>query len=232
MPDLAWNRRWGLELTRYARNKPVEQYGLHWGDPALTGLRYWRAKLLLGDRLPGNLSRVVARYIRPYVSPEKTVLEIGFGGGRWTHYLLEARCIILVELNPEFYPYVEALYPQARHKLEFYQTSGCELRGVASQSIDYAFSFGTFVHIDAAGIDEYISHVARVLRPGATAVIHYADKSKPFFRKHPPAFTAAFSDVTVAEMLAVVRRHELVLVHHDTRLLNHSNILVLRRPRG
>ena len=49
-------------------------YGLEWGDPeTLAPLMYVRD-----------------HFLKPYVSPNATIVEIGGGGGRWTRYMLAA----------------------------------------------------------------------------------------------------------------------------------------------
>jgi SAM-dependent methyltransferase len=228
VPTTSWNKRWGAELTRHLERHVYDHYGDQWGDPS--SKRFWYAwrKLRHGRRLPGNLAKVRRRYLEPYVGRESVVLEIGAGGGRWTQYLLEARQVVVVELNPEFFPYLEARFPEAAEKLRFFETSGYELSGIDDETIDFVFSFGTFVHIDPGGIDAYLAEIRRVLRPAGIATIHYADRSKKFFAGRPPGF-AAFSEMNTAKMEALLSRHALEVREHDTTTLNHSNIAVFCR---
>ena len=228
MPSLQWNRHWAADLERFRQDRPSAlDYGAQWGDPDITGLKYWLQQLRLGGRVPGDLARVVTAYIRPYVHERATVLEIGAGGGRWTKYLLAAEHIIAVDLNPEFFPLLQERFRDCAAKLEFYHTRGYELAGVAGGSVDFVFSFGTFVHIEPEGIDAYLGEIERVLRPGAAAAILYADKTKRRGRK-----IATFSNMNAALMAELVAKHEFDWIAHDTRLLNHSNIAVLRRAGG
>jgi SAM-dependent methyltransferase len=229
VPTTTWNKRWGADLGRFLERGVYRHYGDQWGDPETTRLGYAWRKLRYGRRLPGNLARVRERYVEPYVTPETTALEIGAGGGRWTRYLLGAREVVVVELNREFFAYLESRFPEAAGKLRFYETSGYELGGVEDDSIDFAFSFGTFVHIDPDGIDAYLGEIRRVLRPGGTASIHYADRSKRFFAGRPPGY-GGFSEMDAGKMERLVAGHEFELVEHDTRLLNHSNVAVFRKP--
>ncbi len=229
VPTTTWNKRWGADLGRFRERRPDRHYGDQWGDPSVTGVRYVVRKLRYGRRIPGNLSKVVERYVRPYIAPETVALEIGAGGGRWTRYLLDAKEIVVVELNDEFFPYLENRFPDAAGKLRFYRTSGYELRGVEAESVDFVFSFGTFVHIDPDGIDAYLGEIRRVLRPGGIGALHYADRSKKFFAGKPRGY-GGFSDMTARKMEELVARHEFDVVDHDRTTLNHSNVIVLRRP--
>jgi ubiquinone/menaquinone biosynthesis C-methylase UbiE len=219
MPSIEWNRRWAQNLAQFREAHPALLYGAQWGDPEVRGLRYLVQRLLRPKAAPGPLYKVVDRYLRPYVTPESAVLEIGSGGGRWTRYLVAARRVVCVDINQEFFPLLSAKFPGA--PLEFYQSSGCELRGIDGDSIDFVFSFGTLVHIEPHDIRQYLDEIRRVLRPGAIAVVQYAEKSKPAARRLP-----AFSDMTAQKMKAMA---PMVIVAHDTRMLNHSNIIVLRK---
>jgi SAM-dependent methyltransferase len=219
MPSLEWNRRWGESYRRFSARHPKQPYGNEWGDPELRGWHYLVRRLLHPGSMPGPLHKVVDLYIRPHVTPEATVLELGCGGGRWTRYLVAARRLIAVDIDEVFFEALRARFPAAR--LEFYQSSGFELDGIATESVDFVFSFGTFVHLEPEGIAAYLAEIRRVLRPNAIAVIQYADKRKPAARNKK-----SFSAMTAERMAAI---SPLELVVQDTRLLNHSNIAVMRK---
>jgi SAM-dependent methyltransferase len=219
MPSLEWNRQWGDAFRRFRERHPDELYGNEWGDPELRGWRYALHRLLHRGASPGPLHKVVDRYIQPYLRPDATVVEIGCGGGRWTRYLVGARKLIAVDINAVFFEPLRTRYPEAN--LQFYQSSGFELHAIPSASVDYLFSFGTFVHLEPEGIAEYLGEVRRVLKPGAVAVIQYAAKEKPAAR-HKRTFSA----MTAERMAAMA---PMPLMVHDTGLLNHSNIAVFRR---
>ena len=229
LPTSTWNKRWGADLNRFRERGVYRHYGDQWGDPSLTTLGYLWQKLRHGEKIPGNLAKMRARYVEPYVTEDTVALEIGGGGGRWTRYLLPAREVIVVDLNPEFFEYIESRFPEAAGKLRFYETSGYELGGIEDESVDFVFSFGTFVHIDPEGIDAYLGEIRRVLRPGAIASIHYGDRTKKFFAGRPPDF-AGFSDMSAEKMEGFAAGHGFELREHDRASLNHSNVIVLRRP--
>lgn len=228
MPTAEWNQRWVRGLRRFRRSDDVGHYGDHWGDPTVSGLRYRWRRLRHGRETPGDLSKVVKRYLRPHVTPESVVLEIGPGGGRWTQFLIDAREVVLVELNAQFFPYLRKRFRKQRRKLRFYETSGYELGGIEDGSVDFVFSFGTFVHIDPEGIDAYLGEVGRVLRAGGTATIQYADRTKPFIQTVPDF--GGFSDMNAPKMEDLIAGHGFEIVQHDRTLLDHSNVVVIRQP--
>jgi cyclopropane fatty-acyl-phospholipid synthase-like methyltransferase len=193
--------------------------GIQWGGPGVRGLRYLIQRLLCPSYGPGPLYKVVDRYISPHVKPSSTVLEIGSGGGRWTRYMVAAHRIICVDLNPEFFEVLTTRFPKS--KLDFYQPRDCELDGIVDSSVDFVFTFGTFVHIDPEGIVQYLAHIRRVLKPQGIAVIHYAEKNKPAARDNPN-----FSDMTAEKMMATA---PVPIVADETRLLKHSNIVVFQK---
>lgn len=229
MPTTTWNKRWAADLERYRERGVFRHYGDQWGDPSVSGLAYLWRKLRHGEKIPGNLARMRKLYLEPYVTPETVAVEIGGGGGRWTRYLLGAREVIVVDLNGEFFDYIRERFPEAAGKLRFYETSGHELGGVDDGSVDFVFSFGTFVHIDPVDIDGYLAEIRRVLRAGAVASIHYGDRTKKFFDGRPPDF-AGFSDMNASKMEEMAVRHRFELLEHDRASLNHSNVVVLRKP--
>jgi SAM-dependent methyltransferase len=230
VPTTTWNKRWGADLDRFRERRSDRFYGDQWGDPTVRGLRYLLRKLRYRHRIPGDLSKVVKRYVEPYVGPDSVSLEIGAGGGRWTGYLLRGREVWVVELNAEFFPYLEERFGADAAKLRTYETSGYELDGIEAGSVDFVFSFGTFVHIDPEGIDEYLGAIRRVLRPGGVGTIQYADRTKKFFRSVAGAGYGGFSDMSPEKMESFLAGRGYEVVEHDTRLLNHSNVVVFRKP--
>lgn len=208
MPTPLWNiRAWTSNLATWSENPVGHHYGDQWGDP---------------EELPA-LAAVRDRFARPFAAPERTALEIGPGGGRWTQYLLPCARVVCVDLNPEMFPTIRQRFPDADH-LEFVQTSGTDLPGVAEASVDLVFSFGTFVHLDPELVDGYLASVVPTLRPGADVVIQYPEKRKRRARENP-----GFALNTAPLMAGLLRRHGLTVLQHDEDTLDHSNVVHARR---
>jgi SAM-dependent methyltransferase len=219
VPSVDWNRRWALDFKKFRKKYPQKLYGSQWGDPDVRGIGYLVKHLFRSHKAPAPLYKVVDQYIKPYVKADATVLEIGSGGGRWTRYLVPAGKVIAVDINAEFFDPLRTMFPHAN--LEFYQPAGFDLRAVASESVDFVFSFGTFVHIEPDGIAQYLAEIRRVLRPGAVAVLQYAAKEKPAGRANP-----TFSEMT-AERMKLMAPME--IIEHNAHLVGHSNIAVFRK---
>lgn len=117
---------------------------------------------------------VIEDLMLPHTGTDPVTVEIGPGGGRWSTELqaLSSKLILvdLTELSMEL----------CREKLagadnvEYRITDGSHLPDVADESVDFIWSFDVFVHISPDDQQGYMSEFARVMKPGAKAVIHHA----------------------------------------------------------
>jgi SAM-dependent methyltransferase len=144
------------ELGKYvAEGKHLDRvYGLQWGDPA-THLKY----ITEGWLIPGARTAQVS-------------LEIGVGGGRWVpHYVNIVGWAILVDGTPAARTAVSAHVTKA---FDFHVSYNGGLPFQHSATVDWVWSFDTFVHFPQPLFDRYVGEVARVLRPGGVFHLHYA----------------------------------------------------------
>ena len=63
-----------------------------------------------------------------------------------------------------------------RPEIVYIRTDGANLPGVETESVDVVWSFEAFVHMLPVDVAAYVGEIARVLRPGGTAVIHHAGR--------------------------------------------------------
>jgi ubiquinone/menaquinone biosynthesis C-methylase UbiE len=104
------------------------------------------------------------------------VLEIGPGHGRWTEYLIpKAETISLVDINASCLESCRSRFRECLN-VSYHLTDACSLRFLADSSIDFAWSFDAFVHMDPEIVHGYVSELGRVLAPGGRAVLHHADR--------------------------------------------------------
>jgi SAM-dependent methyltransferase len=193
-----------LESAR--RDGQIERdglYGLQWGDP---------------QTMPA-LKRVRDCFILPYVHPDRTALEIGPGGGRWTRYLLGFDRLYVVD-------YHQALLDELARSfrtpyLKLIKNSGADLLGIADESVDFAFSFGVFVHLELAVIENYFQELRRVLKPDGCAVIQYSDKTKEAARQHGEWFTDTTPDIIIPLVQECGHR----VIEEDRLSLIHSSVV-------
>lgn len=165
------------------------------------------------------------RYLQPYLRPEQVIVEIGSGGGRWTQYLLPfATRLKVVELNPESFDHLRRRFSDQIEKLEFVVTTGSEMAGVPTGSIDLVFTFDVFVHLEPEVIGGYLTEIERVLRPGGIAIVHYSDKRKPIAAENP-----GFSEMDRERIEALLAATALTILAHDEEVMFHSNLVVLEK---
>jgi cyclopropane fatty-acyl-phospholipid synthase-like methyltransferase len=182
---------WFLSAVRVLPGKD-DIYGLEWGNPdAYAPLRHVRD-----------------HFLRPYVSPQTTVVEIGPGGGRWTRYMAAAKQIYAVDYHQELLDELKSNI--ASDNMIFVKNDGDNFPGIPSASVDFVFSFGTFVHLDRDIIDRYLYNLKPLLKPEANVVLHYADKSKLLAK-----INRSFSDNDRDRMRKLVLSHGYSVYEED-----------------
>ena len=246
MPSIEWQRRWVDELNaRFSGKLPY--YGAHWGDPdprmafprpiGAILPESWLAGMLRKDSIRNFLEKraryeyneslyhVLTDYLRPHITPDTVLVEIGPGGGRWTRYMLKAKHLYLVDINEEFFDYLGKRFAGSAHKFTYHKPDGYDLKCTGDNEADFVFSFGTFVHVEPEGIQAYLAEIARVLKPGCKSVVQYADKTKEKGQER-----TGFSDMTPEKMEGFIAAQPgLEMLEHNTELLNHSSVMLLQK---
>jgi len=177
-------------------------YGMEWGDPETVS----------------PLAFIRDQYVLRYVNPEQAALEIGPGGGRWTRYLRDFHRLYVVDYHPELLQELKKNFNPPN--MTFIQNNGADFPGIQDGSIDFLFSFGCFVHLDAQLIEAYLKNMERILKPSANVVIHYSDKTKILAQMNP-----AFSDNTPGRMRQMVVQSGFRVVEEDLTTMWHSSII-------
>jgi ubiquinone/menaquinone biosynthesis C-methylase UbiE len=160
VPSREWNRqKWGQQHD-------WKKAGDEWsGMAAFCGQPYdaWKSSL-------------VDTFIAPRAGGAR-VLEIAPGHGRWSAYLVElAKSVALVDLNQSCLDACRERFTGADH-VSYHLTDGYSLPFLPSESVDFVWSFDSFVHMSPDIVRGYLGEFARVLVPGGTGVIHHAGKS-------------------------------------------------------
>jgi len=179
-------------------------YGLEWGDPDFVE----------------PLKFIRDRYVLPYTNPEHCAVEIGPGGGRWTRYMLGFKKLYVVDYYTEL---LKELKRNFKHpNIEFVKNNGTDFPGIKNGSIEYLFSFGTFVHLDTHLIKKYLTNMKHILKPEANVVIQYSDKTKIMAR-----LNKSFSKNTPEIMRELVLDAGYKILGEDLTTIWHSSIIRL-----
>ena len=198
---------WRLGAAAKALFRPAPLYGMEWGDPEISPpLGYLRD-----------------HFVKPYVSPAATIVEIGPGGGRWTRYLLSAQRIYAVDYHQELLDELRRGFD--RPNITFVKNNGDDFPGVPDGAADLVFSFGCFVHLDVDIIERYLANMRRLLKPESNVVLHYADKTKPLARSN-----VGFSNNDPETMRALVLRQGYAIREEDTVTMWHSALVRFGLP--
>ena len=101
------------------------------------------------------------------------VLEIAPGRGRMTRKLLESDIeLSIIDLSPTCIDRCKERYGDKIQN--YYVGSGSDLKNIKSNSIDFVFSFDSFVHMHEEVIDSYLNEIERVLELGGYCWIHHS----------------------------------------------------------
>jgi SAM-dependent methyltransferase len=117
------------------------------------------------------------RFVKPFLQRmefdprDKAALEIGCGIGRIARWMAaDFDSYIGVDVSPEM---VRKANLYAIPRATFHAVSGADLKGIATGSVDFVFSFAVFQHVpDKAAIFNYFAETARVLRHGGIFRLH------------------------------------------------------------
>lgn len=125
---------------------------------------------------PEGRRALIEDHLKPRLQDSGVIVEIGPGGGRWSAELLPfAERLILVDVTQEAVEICRRRFRDALH-VEVVQTDGASLPGVASGSVSVVWSMEAFVHMAPVDVAAYLREIARVLKPGAFALIHHAGR--------------------------------------------------------
>ncbi|HMF43978.1 MAG TPA: class I SAM-dependent methyltransferase, partial [Polyangia bacterium] len=171
-------------MARLAEMSVAEMVGL-WKD-------FWQGGYYEGDPLDpfgqssyaqmgfiSVLNAIHQACIKPNVTPETHVLEIGPGRGAWTKTMLGAKEIWCVDVNTaEHNGFWQHVGDEHRPKVRYLQVSDFSCDGLPAAHFDFLFSYGTFCHIPIEGQQQYLRNLVPKMRRGALAAIMIADFDK------------------------------------------------------
>lgn len=200
---------WREKLLEYSK-KNTEIYGYEWGNPDDAETKDSAGNVL------GNYRKIKDKYLLPFIK-NKTVLELGCGGGKWVQFMLLADEIICVDLNEIFFDYIkEKIHSD---KLTFYMTAGYELLNIKDKSVDLIFSMDTLVRVSRDNIKSYFKEFARVLKPSGKICLHLpCSDIKSSFDWH-------FTDLSLDEIKQLCKDSGFMNYQIDKDTIKHGVIL-------
>lgn len=127
-----------------------------------------------------HIGEAIAQYIKN--PEEKTILEIGHGGGRILssaarHFKQAYGC----DIHHQNLLVKELLEKRGIHNVELFQGSGSDIP-LPNQSIDVVYSFIVIQHMEKKEIvEKYIEEIHRILRDQGIAILYFGRNAKNSF---------------------------------------------------
>ncbi len=205
MPSIEWNRCWEKNLLLFLDKNPKKEifFGDRWGIPDEDSV----------------LEKIRDNFIIPLVNENKTIVEIGPGGGRWTKYLLNCDKLYLVDISAKMFEYLKKRF-NSRPNIKFCLTDGSTFPGVPKNSVDLVLSMATFVHLEIDLIEQYLRNMKIILKDQSDVVIEYPEMKKSEAAKNP-----GFAKNTAETMRKLVRNQGFSIISEDNDSISHTNII-------
>ena len=107
--------------------------------------------------------------------PTGTILEIAPGFGRWTHYLKDyCQELWIVDRVDECIEVCRRRFAADSH-VRCYLNDGLSLSMFPDASIDFVFSFDSFVHTKREVVEGYLRQLGTKLKPNGKGFIHHSN---------------------------------------------------------
>ena len=107
--------------------------------------------------------------------PAGTILEIAPGFGRWTHYLKDyCNELWAVDKSSDCIEACQERFASVSH-VRCFLNDGRSLSMIPDASVDFVFSFDSFVHPDRDVVEAYLRQLGTKLKIGGKGFIHHSN---------------------------------------------------------
>ena len=172
--------------------------------------------------------QLVEGVMRRWIPAGASVLEIGPGAGRWTESLVDlAGPLAIADISEACLELCRSRFGGRPHT-SFHLIGADGLSFLEDASIDAAWSYDVFVHINPSDVQRYVRDLGRVLAPGGIAVIHHSGR----YRSEADASSSFRSHMDSRFFAHLVEAAGLEVVEQDTTSPHKPGdlITVFRRP--
>jgi hypothetical protein len=155
--SVEWNRRiWDAE---YSWADDGDSWSEKWGGPA----KQWRGAIL--PRISAFL-------------PAGGCLKIAPGRGRWTQFLKEEYDrLFIVDLSSSCIDACRRRFADCSN-IRYHVNDGRSLAMIPDESVDFAFSFDSLVHVEADVLEVYLQQLASKMTKDGVGFIHHSNLGK------------------------------------------------------
>lgn len=132
--------------------------------------KFWE----IGRKDVDRLMKVLQRVSSLETTSELSMVEIGCGLGRMTHYFAELFSkVYALDVSPEMLSQAKSYWRHLQN-VEWIHGNGEDLHQIASGTIDFVFSFLVLQHIpDPRIVINYIRESERVMKKGGIALLQF-----------------------------------------------------------
>jgi 2-polyprenyl-3-methyl-5-hydroxy-6-metoxy-1,4-benzoquinol methylase len=117
----------------------------------------------------------VVDVVAPYLGPDSDVLELGCGGGKFSQRLApRCRSLLCTDISPSMIDHTQASLTDlgVADNVGFRVLNGIDFDGVASDSMDFIFSYDVLLHVQPQNVFSYLRDARRVLRDSGVFMLH------------------------------------------------------------
>lgn len=175
--------------------------------------------------------------------PAKTILEIAPGFGRMTHFLTDlCEDLVLVDISESCIDACRKRFAGCSH-ISYHVNDGASLAMIEDDSIDFALSFDSLVHVECGALSAYLEQLQRKLKADGAVFIHHSNlgeyKCQVFLQKIPLVRSALRAlgliekslhwrspDMTARRMEALASEHGLRCVSQEIITWGTDNALI------
>ncbi|MGF7136707.1 SAM-dependent methyltransferase [Paraburkholderia sp. EB58] len=178
--------------------------------------------------LPGKMRvwQVLCKdFFQQFVDPDSTVLDVACGYGEFINNI-QARQKHAIDLNPDTEQFLGK-------EVSFHQTRADEMRGIADESIDMAFTSNFLEHLESKdSCDSVLTEVLRVLRPGGKFIVmgpnirYLAGEYWDFYDHHLPLSHLSLEEGLSINGFRVIRNIDKFLPYTTRSALPQHPLLV------
>lgn len=126
-----------------------------------------------------DVDRIAELFIRPYVTSQSVVAEIGVGGGRIALRVApHVGRLVCFDLSPEMLTRARETLRGFSH-VDFVLLTEPAFPDRFDDTLDFVYAFDVFVHLDLHTMWKYLNEIYRMLKSGRHAFLHTANLRAP-----------------------------------------------------
>jgi FkbM family methyltransferase len=125
----------------------------------------------------GGTEKLWNEFIYPkiYSYLKGSVLEIAPGHGRMTSNLVDhSSDLYIVDMNESCIDFCRDKF-KSKNNMHYYANNGTSLKCIEDNSLDFIFSWDSFVHMQKFVIEKYLEEIGKKLKVGGFGAIHHSN---------------------------------------------------------